>query len=168
MANYFTISHYSGAGEPQPSLQFVSSRGTSQSPLAVRHGDILGVLGPMGYDGSGAFPSDVDYSAEIAWYATQDFSPGKRGTQTRFYAVANDTRNNYQVMVIDQNGNVGINTLDPKSKLDVNDNAIIIEQSNTPINSSSACVKGAVSWDSGFVYVCVANNTWKRAALSAW
>lgn len=35
-------------------------------------------------------------------------------------------------------------------------------------NSSSAGVPGTILYDSGYIYVCVANNTWKRAALTTW
>jgi hypothetical protein len=27
---------------------------------------------------------------------------------------------------------------------------------------------GSVCWDANYVYVCVATNSWKRAALAAW
>ncbi len=35
-------------------------------------------------------------------------------------------------------------------------------------NSSSNGVPGAIQYDSDYIYVCVANNTWKRAALTTW
>ena len=37
-----------------------------------------------------------------------------------------------------------------------------------PATSSSSCAKGAWSIDTSYYYVCVAANTWKRAALSTW
>jgi hypothetical protein len=40
--------------------------------------------------------------------------------------------------------------------------------SQPPANAGSAGVVGDVAWDSGFIYICVANNTWKRAAISTW
>lgn len=27
---------------------------------------------------------------------------------------------------------------------------------------------GQIAWDGGFIYVCVAQNEWKRAALTTW
>jgi hypothetical protein len=36
---------------------------------------------------------------------------------------------------------------------------------STPASSSAACATGTIQWDSSFVYVCVATNTWKRATL---
>jgi len=38
----------------------------------------------------------------------------------------------------------------------------------TPSTSSSACAPGAWSIDSSYYYVCVATNTWRRVALTAW
>jgi hypothetical protein len=38
----------------------------------------------------------------------------------------------------------------------------------TPASSSAACTTGTVAWDTGFVYVCTATNTWKRAVLSTF
>lgn len=37
-----------------------------------------------------------------------------------------------------------------------------------PATASSNGTPGAISFDSDYLYVCVANNTWKRAALSTW
>jgi len=37
-----------------------------------------------------------------------------------------------------------------------------------PANSTSTGVSGQFAFDTNYVYVCVANNTWKRAALSTW
>lgn len=38
----------------------------------------------------------------------------------------------------------------------------------TPASSSATCAVGGIEWDAGFVYVCTAANTWKRAALSTF
>ena len=38
----------------------------------------------------------------------------------------------------------------------------------TPASSSAACTSGQIAADSGYVYVCTATNTWKRAALTSW
>lgn len=43
-----------------------------------------------------------------------------------------------------------------------------ITSGNAPATSTSTGVAGQVEWDSGYVYICVATNTWKRAALSSW
>lgn len=40
--------------------------------------------------------------------------------------------------------------------------------SKTPASASDTGNAGEICWDSNYVYVCVAANTWKRAALSTW
>lgn len=45
---------------------------------------------------------------------------------------------------------------------------VIIATSKTPSSASDTGTTGAVCWDSGFVYVCTATNTWKRAAIATW
>ena len=47
-------------------------------------------------------------------------------------------------------------------------NSVIISTSDAPATSSSNGVPGQIAWASGFIYVCVATNTWKRAALTTW
>lgn len=37
-----------------------------------------------------------------------------------------------------------------------------------PSTATDAGFPGSIAWDSAFVYICVATDTWKRAALSTW
>lgn len=46
--------------------------------------------------------------------------------------------------------------------------ANLVLSNTVPANASSNGVAGTVSRDTNYIYVCVANNTWKRAALSTW
>lgn len=41
-------------------------------------------------------------------------------------------------------------------------------QSKTPANATDTGNVGEICWDANYIYVCVANNTWKRTALSSW
>lgn len=43
-----------------------------------------------------------------------------------------------------------------------------ISSPSTPASSSATGSPGDIAWDSNYVYVCVATNTWKRAALATW
>lgn len=43
-----------------------------------------------------------------------------------------------------------------------------LETESTPASAGATGTKGDIKWDSSFVYVCVATNTWKRAAISTW
>ena len=66
------------------------------------------------------------------------------------------------------NGRVGIATNDPTVRLDVNDDRIRIRNPRTPATSTSFGNQGEIAWDDNYIYVCVAQNTWKRAPLSTW
>ena len=37
-----------------------------------------------------------------------------------------------------------------------------------PLAPNSACSKGQVSYDSNYIYVCTAANTWSRGAIATW
>ena len=39
---------------------------------------------------------------------------------------------------------------------------------SAPASASSTGTAGDIAYDSNYIYVCVATNTWKRAALSTW
>lgn len=58
------------------------------------------------------------------------------------------------------NGNV--------STLNMTVNSITLTASNPPDEASSNGTVGQIAWSSGHIYLCVANNTWKRASLSTW
>jgi hypothetical protein len=51
--------------------------------------------------------------------------------------------------------------------LNIGDN-MYLPTPTVPSTSGDTGTTGQLSWDSGFVYVCVATNTWKRTTLSAW
>ena len=74
----------------------------------------------------------------------------------------------YTRMSFSRAGNVGIGTTGPTAKLDVNSDIIRIRTTKTPASAGAAGNTGDFCWDSGYVYMCVATNTWKRAALSTW
>lgn len=44
----------------------------------------------------------------------------------------------------------------------------IITTPTTPASAAATGEVGTIAWDTNYVYVCVATNTWKRAALSTW
>lgn len=71
---------------------------------------------------------------------------------------------------INASGDIGLD-LDPQSitsKLDIRGDSIRIRNSGIVSSVNDPGYKGEIRWDDGFIYVCVANNTWKRASLSAW
>jgi hypothetical protein len=45
-------------------------------------------------------------------------------------------------------------------------NLVVRPLSNIPTTTSFPGVQGQIVWSNTFIYVCIANNTWARAALS--
>ena len=69
---------------------------------------------------------------------------------------------------ITSDGKMGIGTNAPTETLDVNADTIRVRTARTPASATETCNAGEIAWDSGFVYVCIAANTWKRATLATW
>lgn len=69
-----------------------------------------------------------------------------------------------RVLVLrDPSGNASVRTVN------VNIFAANLTISNSvPVSASSNGIAGTIRYDSSYVYVCVATDTWKRAALSTW
>jgi hypothetical protein len=67
---------------------------------------------------------------------------------------------------------VGVNTTNPSTVLDIvgltTQASFRIRNEYTPSTSLAAGNKGDISWDTNFLYICVANNSWKRIPLVAW
>ena len=45
---------------------------------------------------------------------------------------------------------------------------LTIPNSTAPSSKNAAGNTGQIAWDTDYIYVCVATDTWKRAALSTW
>ena len=39
---------------------------------------------------------------------------------------------------------------------------------SAPSSATDTGTKGTITWDTNYIYVCVATNTWKRVAISTW
>ena len=63
---------------------------------------------------------------------------------------------------------VGIRTTTPTEALDINSDAIRIRTAQTPASAAATGTAGMVCWDSNYIYVCIATDTWKRVAIGTW
>lgn len=43
-----------------------------------------------------------------------------------------------------------------------------LDNTPAPTNANDPCVKGEIAWDTTNIFICVATNTWKRAAIATW
>lgn len=53
-------------------------------------------------------------------------------------------------------------------KLDSNNDVFRLRTSKTPSSASDTGNAGDICWDSSYIYVCVATDTWERAAIATW
>ncbi len=107
------IANYAGATTGHPLTVMANARGTKASPTASQSGDSFGMYVFKGYDGA-AF---ID-GARIAAFAPATWSVGSTPTDLRFYTT--DTSGTYaERMRIMENGNLGIGTTAPSTKLHV-------------------------------------------------
>jgi hypothetical protein len=70
------------------------------------------------------------------------------------------------------NGNTTMTRAFVNQRISSNQNASNSAGFNQPINpkttSSETGTEGDIVWDTNYIYICVATNTWKRAALSSF
>lgn len=45
---------------------------------------------------------------------------------------------------------------------------LVLAGSAPPANSTAVGIVGQVAWDTGFLYMCVSNNSWRRIAWSTF
>jgi hypothetical protein len=106
-----------------------------------------------------AFGTAGAYGFRIMLNGTTDLfgiQSGDTTTVTDRLTIARDT------------GFVGINNNAATEQLDINGNGIRIRTARTPASAGASGNAGTIVWDTGYIYVCTATNTWKRAELLTW
>ena len=139
------------------------SRGTVASPSETQAGDYLSYIRFNGRGATGTVTGAVIYAGAVS-----NFSD----TNAESYLILSTTPNGSTVtqerMRVASDGKVGIGATAPSALLDVNSDVIRLRTAKTPASATAAGNAGDICWDSSFVYVCVATNTWKRAAIATW
>ena len=102
-------------------------------------------------------------------------SYGNAATNIVFMTGANTTAGAGNLTMEVTDGKVGINTAttgtdydSATAALDIDADLFRLRQSKTPSSASDTGNQGDICWDSSYVYVCTATNTWKRSAIATW
>jgi hypothetical protein len=69
---------------------------------------------------------------------------------------------------LDSSGNLGIGTSSPTAVLDVNADKMRLRTAKTPSSATDTGNAGDICWDSSYLYICTATNTWRRIAHASW
>jgi Pectate lyase superfamily protein len=89
--------------------------------------------------------------------------PARGGTAASSITLA--TGQNYEFLQLRFDGsNFRVTALTPQTNNDLGG----LISSGTPASSSASCSAGQLQADANYVYFCIAANTWKRTALSAF
>ena len=142
------------------------ANGTLASPTQVLSGDLIGFWNALGYHDGAAFHTISGGTMQFT--ATENYTSTAQGTSFRIGLCAAGTTTNTTRFFISDAGFVGIGVLTPTVIFDINGNGMRIRTARTPASATASGNAGEICWDSGFVYVCTATNTWKRAAIATW
>lgn len=72
---------------------------------------------------------------------------------------------NINRLTVTQAGNVGFLTPSPTAVVDINSDILRLRTPKTPASASDTWNQWDIAWDTSFIYVAIATNTWKRATL---
>jgi hypothetical protein len=77
------------------------------------------------------------------------------------YLITDPSNSNYE----DCSANTTANNL---GWLLVKGSTIRISNTRTPSSSTADGYQGEICYDTNYIYVCIAENTWKRCQLNSW
>lgn len=79
-------------------------------------------------------------------------------------AIAANAANSDRILILrDPSINPSVRTITV-----ANFSANIVLSNTVPAGPTSNGTAGTIRYDSNNVYICIANNTWRRAALTTW
>jgi hypothetical protein len=96
--------------------------------------------------------------------------PSSPGGSTLVDFRVESNNNTHMFFVSGSTNQVGIGVSDPAPEvsLDISGSAIRLRNSSTPASAGAPGLAGEIRWDADYVYICIANDTWKRVAISTW
>jgi hypothetical protein len=151
-----SISQADNSGDASQ-LDLSKARGSGASPATVQNNDFVGQVRFLAYDGN-SYDNFADMYAQAAGTISTTSHPTKIVMRTTKSSATSPTT----AVTIDENQNVLV-----EGNLEVKDQITIRDQ-NAPASASSNGFRGEIRYDSNYIYVCIADNTWKRVALSSW
>ena len=138
--------------------------GTEALPAAVTTDMLLLRVQARGYNGTASVDGGlIDLTAE------QAFSAGRGTRLTIATGTLGSSAAPVERLRIDSQGRIGLcNTGAPTAPLDVNGNTIRLRTARTPASATAAGNQGDFAWDSSYLFICTATNTWRRVAHATW
>lgn len=125
-------------------------------------------LGLIDWSGVGSNVDSFDQAAYIN--VIQDGSAGTTAVpvEMNFGTSPGGTTGATLRLTIKPDGKVSIGNITPTALLDIDSDIVRLRDSKTPASSGATGNQGDIAWDTNYIYVCTATNTWKRTAISTW
>jgi hypothetical protein len=138
------------------------ARGTKAAPLPVQVGDRIGSLFACAYtgnatgvlDGVTGFVTNNTPGISILVTSLPTGNGNVPGTSTALVSSNSAGNTSFSATLRED----GVFTT-PKLR---------VSNPVAPASATATGTAGDITWDSNFVYVCVATDTWKRSALTTW
>lgn len=158
---------------------FTGSAGTATAPAAS---DEL-IIESAGAGGATFITPDANQSALVfsspslaagalvAWqYSGNTFEAGSARVGASFIlkAGANITNLTLSGAAGAENATFVRHIVSTNGDLTLSAGDLIITTPTTPATAGASGVVGTIAWDSGFLYACIATNTWQRVATATW
>lgn len=136
--------------------------GSNSSPTLTSSPDYIDLGGTYGNNVAGRWGNlkFLLYNSTTNKYGlgisggTFEYQAGGAGEHV-FYVQTSATGGN-EALRIDTNSNTKLN------------GKLVINNSHTPSSASDTGTAGTIAWDSDYIYVCTATDTWKRVAIATW
>jgi len=160
-----------GTDSPTGKVHIVTTGGESgaNSPLVIQSSSSyngFSMIAPVGQNSFMEFLEATTKKGGFEW---------RSGTASALFSSAGimyfgagGTSDGQIRMTILADGKVGIGEKTPTALLDINSDIIRLRNSKTPSSAGDSGNAGDICWDSNYMYICVATNTWKRIALTTW
>ena len=118
----------------------------------------------VGYQ-SGLVLSSGAYNTFIGYEVAKTFLTGNNNICLGYQAYPSSNTVSNECTI----GNSDLNKFRiPGLGFEIEDDNIIIGSSKTPSSASDTGTAGMICWDSNYIYVCTATDTWKRCAINTW
>lgn len=116
--------------------------------------------------------SGLDIDAMTVGTSNYGARIGAAATQTLWVNHTSDTTTAAGGIVFGTSGDTNLyrsaaNTLKTDDDF-VAGSKLYVPTSQTPATAAATGTAGQIAWDSNYIYVCVAANTWKRSAITTW
>lgn len=138
-----------------PSIILRRRNGTYSAQTTTAVNDTIGQIDASGFDGT-----TFRQNAQIQMYAVETFTSTANGTAMSFATTTAGTTTLTTRLTLHTTANFTVPVISTGN--------LRIASPTVPAAANSAGTAGDIAWASGFLYVCVATNTWQRVAIATW